>query len=157
MEGPDKQFSTRHPANAPTAPPGKQYITVGDLPESFMEDVLMHAFSDFSVALTRVRGEKAGTFMPLGTGVLVRKGDRHGVLTAHHCIHRCHPECELGIMGGDRLTIVLRGARGVRVESHEVLEHALARPQTDELGPDLTFIEVLAPQPLALIKAVGSF
>jgi hypothetical protein len=138
-------------------PPGKAYMTVGDLPESFMNDVLMRAFSDYSVALSRVRQEKADTFTPLGTGVLVRKGNRHGVLTAHHCLHACRPECELGVTGGDRLTLILRGDRGVQVESHEVVEHVLARPRTDEFGPDLTFIEVLAPERLASLKAIGSF
>src|SRR5260370_31274665 len=63
-------------------PPGKAYMTIGDLPESFMNDVLMRAFSDYSVALSIVRQEKAETFTPLGTCVLVRKRKRHGLLTA---------------------------------------------------------------------------
>jgi hypothetical protein len=37
------------------------------------------------------------------------------------------------------------------------MEHVLARPRTDEFGPDLTFIEVLAPDRLASLKAIGSF
>src|ERR1041385_2243565 len=79
-------------------PPNKEYMTVGDTPEAFTHGVLMRAFADYSVALGRVKNE---SFSPLGTGVLVRKGNRFGILTAHHCLHACSPEIRLGSDKGD--------------------------------------------------------
>jgi hypothetical protein len=61
------------------------------------------------------------------------------------------------VADGDVLTLVLCNGRGLRIEPQEVREHVLAAPQTDEYGPDLAFIEVLAPQRLDSIKAISSF
>lgn len=36
-------------------------------------------------------------------------------------------------------------------------EHSLAIPESDEFGPDLTFIEIFAGQELGLLKAIASF
>jgi hypothetical protein len=138
-------------------PPGKEYMTIGDTPEAFVHGTLMREFTPYSVALSRIREDKADAFSPLGTGVLVKKGNRFGILTAHHCLHACNPQVHLGIAGGDRLSLILCNGRGFKLESQEVQEHVLATPQTDEFGPDLTFIEVLALQRLSSLKAIGLF
>ena len=130
------------------APPGKEYITLADTPEAFLQELPPHPRVQpiLRRALSRIREEKADTFTPLGTGVLVTKSNRFGILTAHHCLHACSPQVRLGTAGGDRLSLILCNARGITLEPQEVQEHVLATPQTEEFGPDLTFIEVLAPQ-----------
>lgn len=144
----------RPTASKPSSKQKKVYTTVGDMPDSFRRDVLMRAFSDYSVALGRL---KDGKYSPLGTGVLVKKGNRHGILTAHHCLHACAPEVSLGSEQGDTLALVLSRGRPVHVKPIEAIEHVLAKPTTDEFGPDLTFIEILSIERLGTFKAIGSF
>lgn len=114
----------------------------------------MRAFSDYSVALGRL---KEGKYCPLGTGVLVKRGNRHGILTAHHCLHACTPEVSLGSEQGDSLALILNHGRLVHAKPIEAIEHVLAKPKTDEFGPDLTFIEILSVERLGTLKAIGSF
>jgi hypothetical protein len=132
-----------------------EYMTLGDLPESFNE-VLMRYFSYYSVALGRVRNEKAEEFRPLGSGVLVTKGNRFGILTARHCLHGGKPEVELGTNGRDTLYLIINRGRGVLIKPYEAIEHNLVDPKSEEFGPDLTFIEIFG-DALNTIRAVGSF
>lgn len=130
-----------------------EYTNV-ELPESFMRDVLMRAFSDYSVALAR---RIDGKYLPCGTGVLVQKGKRLGILTAYHCLHSCSPKVELGSKEGTVLWLCLNRGNPLIVNPDEVVEHPLAKQQADGSGPDLTFIEILSPNSLGWFKAFGSF
>ena len=80
-------------ATAVTIPPGYEYMTVGEMPKEFTHGVLMRAFTDYSVA---VGLERSGSYFPVGTGVLVRRGGHFGILTAYHCLYACSPEVRLG-------------------------------------------------------------
>ena len=124
------------------------------MPKEFTEGVLMRAFCDFSVALGRV---KDGRFSSFGSGVLVRRGKRYGILTAFHCLHSCSPPVELGSANGDELWLILPRGRTIRVRPEEVVEHPLAKPKSEEFGPDLSFIEILALNRLSSFTAIGSF
>lgn len=142
------------PAEGIPTPPTKIYMTAGEMPKAFTDEVLMKAFTDYSVALGRIRDGKPCW---LGSGVLVRKGKRHGILTAHHCLHACSPEVRLGSHDGDTLYLLLNRGRGVVVNPQEVVEHPLATPTNEEFGPDLTFIEILSVERLGTFQAVGTF
>lgn len=144
----------RTPPPGVIVPPGHIYVTVGDMPKAFTHDVLMKAFADYSVALARV---KDGKPCWLGSGVLVQKGRHFGILTAHHCLHACSPEVQLGSHGGDTMCFLLNRGRSVIVDSHELIEHELAKPTSDEFGPDLTFIEILSIERLGTFKAISTF
>lgn len=144
----------RTPPPNVTIPSGHIYMTVGDMPESYRQGVLLKAFADYSVALGRV---KDGKPVWLGSGVLVRKGKHFGILTAHHCLHACSPEVQLGSHSGDKMCFVVSPGRSIFAEPEELLEHELAVPKMDELGPDLTFIEILSPERLGTFKAAGTF
>jgi hypothetical protein len=150
---PESNIARTPPPNV-TVPPGHIYMTVGDMPESFTHGVLMKAFVDYSVALGRKKDNKISW---LGSGVLVRKGQHHGILTAHHCLHACSPEVQLGLHNGDTLCFLLNRGATVFVQPEELIEHQLAVPKEDEFGPDLTFIEILSPERLGTFKAVGTF
>jgi len=43
------------------------------------------------------------------------------------------------------------------VNAQEALEHPLAKPESEEFGPDLTFIEILSIERLGTFKAIGTF
>lgn len=129
-------------------------MTVGDMPKSFTHGVLKKAFSDYSVAISRIKDGKPSW---LGSGVLVRKGKHFGILTAHHCLHACSPEVQLGSHSGDKMCFLVNPGRSIFVKPEELLEHELVIPGVDEFGPDLTFIEILSPERLGTFKACGTF
>ena len=91
------------------------------------------------------------------TAGLVRKEKHYGILTAHHCLHACSPEVELGSFQGDAMHFLIYPGRSVLVQPQELMEHLLAVPKEDEFGPDLTFIEILSPERLGTFKAIGTF
>jgi hypothetical protein len=128
-----------------------EHLELADLPQ-LSEAVERGPFVDYSVGLCRVRDQKL-TF--LGSGVLVKKGGRWGILTAHHCLHV--PGVRLGPLECDELYLVLRLGHSVRVQPDEAIEHILVKPHSEEYGPDLTFIQILAVQRRASLEAIGSF
>jgi len=121
-----------------------------------MEETGM-TLADYSVALGYAKNGEIKKFKPIGSGVLVRKGNRYGLLTAHHCIHSPGPELHLGWFGGDALTLVIRRGRSVIVQSQDVNEIPLATPTSIEFGPDLAFLEFLSKPLIGSIKAISSF
>jgi hypothetical protein len=154
MEDANHDQTAQPPIAPEPSPPNKIYMTVGEMPKTFTHEVLMRAFSDYSVELGRA---KDGVYSTFGTGVLVRRAKRFGILTAYHCLHSCTPRVRLGSEDGDTLWLVLNRGRTVMVKPQEVLEHSLAKPQSEEFGPDLTFIEILSIERLGTFNAVGSF
>jgi len=113
---------------------------------------------DYSVALAFMKGGKVDGFRPLGSGVLVRRGHRFGILTARHCLHSPESnEVSLGSSGSDKLLLILRGGRGIQVNASEVFEHDISTPKTEQFGPDLAFVEILPGNRLDTFKAIGSF
>ena len=131
------------------------YFQIGSLPADF-QDVVMREFVPYSVALSRVVGDDAITFVPLGSGTVVRRNNRVGILTAHHCLHTSRPEVSIGPNGTDTLALVLRGGRSVILRPEEAFEHELARPRSNDYGPDLTFIEIAPGPRLESVLAYGS-
>src|SRR5205823_4899519 len=75
------------------------------------------------------------TLCRIGTGVLVQKGKRFGILTAHHCLHACSPAVQLGSHTGTTLWLCLNRGRAILVQPVEAVEHELAPPQSEEFGP----------------------
>ena len=132
-----------------------EYLKLADLPDYFNEELLRY-FSYYSVALGRVRNRKAEGFTPLGSGVLVQRKNRFGILTARHCLHACKPPVEIGPSGRDTLSLVVSRGRSVLVRPNEAIEHKLVDPKTEEFGPDLSFVEIFG-DALTTLKGVGSF
>ena len=114
-----------------------------------------YTLADFSVALGGF--EKANPKIPRfwGSGVLVQKGKRFGILTAHHCVHGDY-DLQFGF-GGDKLVLVLKRAQFVVLPPEILIKHALGIPNGIEMEPDLAFIEILPSPQLGHIKAVSSF
>jgi hypothetical protein len=131
-------------------------LTIKDVPPNFMSET-GHTLADYSVALGIWEEGQAKKFKPIGSGVLVRKGNRFGILTARHCLHKPGPEVRLGPTGRDVLCAVLQLGRSVLIQPQDVIEHPLVTPKSIEYGPDLAFIEVLPGGRLGSLKAIGSF
>jgi hypothetical protein len=131
-------------------------LTIKDVPRNFMSET-GQTLADYSVALgisQDIRGKK---FTPIGSGVLVRKGNRYGILTARHCVCKPGPDLQFGALGTDVLFLVLQRGRSVLIQPQEVVKHSLATPQSAEFGPDLAFLEILPGGSIGSIKAFGSF
>ncbi len=151
------------PGESSVAPPNPanpndgsvQYIRIGDLPQSFLDKV-MYEFTPYSIGLARVRDEMLETFTPIGSGALVKRGGRYGILTARHCTHACYPQLSIGSHGRDTLYVCLRNGRTAKLAPNILLESSTTTPECDEYGPDLTFIEILPSEQLQSLLAISS-
>jgi hypothetical protein len=135
--------------------PNSEYMRLGDLPDD-LTDILMREFVPYSVGVARVSESNPRKFQPLGSGTLVRKNDRFGVLTAQHCLAACSPRVRVGPDGTDSLLLVLRDGRGVQLPAADLWAHELGVPAAQEYGPDLAFLEIAPTQRLQTIRSIGS-
>lgn len=136
----------------------REYRQLGSLPPD-LQDTIMREFVPYSVALGRIVGQDASTFIPLGGGTICRKGQRVGILTAHHCLHACNPPVRVGPGGTDTLGLILRGGRTVVLNPEEAFELPLASPDGgayNEWGPDLSFIQIAPGSRVGSVLAYGS-
>jgi hypothetical protein len=82
----------------------------------------------------------------VGSGTLVRVGDRRGILTAYHVIHDVAPKFDFRAGSQDSLGLIILRERAHRFEIPlgvgliTVID--IAKPTVEELGPDLAFIEI---------------
>lgn len=118
--------------------------------------MVMQEFVPYSVAMARMREQDPATFVPLGTGTFVKKGDRIGILTARHCTHACVPRLNIGRNGTDSLLLVLRNGRSLIVPPHLIYEYPTTVSCNEEFGPDLTFLQILPSGLLQTILAISS-
>lgn len=131
-------------------------LTIKDVPRDFMSET-GHTLADYSVALGIWEEGNVKKFRPIGSGVLVQKGNRFGILTARHCLHIPGPEVRLGPTGKDVLCLVLQRGRSVLLQPQDVTEHPLVTPKSVEYGPDLAFIEILPGGRLSSLNGISSF
>jgi hypothetical protein len=119
---------------------------------AFMEQV-GYELADYSVALGYFANATAIRPRIYGSGVLVRKGLRHGILTAAHCVD----DLRLGIIYGDRLCLTLKRSNWSIVPPEVIRKHVLAQPKPNHYEPDLAFLEILPSPQLSSIKSKSSF
>lgn len=131
-------------------------VILRDIPRSVDLDIV-NILVSYSVAICRIRDNNPSTFTPLGSGTFVVRNGMYGILTAHHCLHECSPEIRIGEQGRDTLLLALTRERCLLIDPIEMKEHQLAIPDSAELGPDLTFIEIFPGQYLDFLKAIVSF
>jgi hypothetical protein len=138
-----------------TTPMNVESFKLGALPPEF-SNVLMREFIPYSVGIGRVIDNDASTFTSVGTGTLVRKQGRIGILTAYHCAHSHSPPISFGPNSTHTLTVTLRGGSCVMLGPEEYFEYPLARPSSEEYGPDLTFLQIVPGSKLQSICAISS-
>jgi len=131
-------------------------LILKDVPKS-VDFKISKALVDYSVAVCRVCGNNTNTFTALGSGTFVIRDGMHGILTAYHCLHACTPALSIGANGQDTLLLMVTRSRCVIIGPNDARERPLAIPQSDEFGPDLTFIEIFSGPKLDLLKAIVSF
>ncbi len=131
-------------------------VNLNDVPRS-VDSEIAKALMHYSVAVCRVRGNDENTFRALGSGTFVVRDGMHGILTAHHCLHKCNPEIRIGRAGKDTLLLFVTRSRSVILDPEDTREHPLAIPQSDESGPDLTFVEILPGPKLDWLNGIVSF
>jgi len=134
-----------------------EYLTFANLPTDFQEQT-GYALADYSLAIGRVTQEKPLRFKVFGSGVLVRRGNRFGVLTAHHCLNSAGgPDFRFGSIDGDKLMLVLKRVNCAVLPPEILVQHNLGIPSTVGGEPDLAFVEILNSPELGSLKAVSSF
>lgn len=131
-------------------------LNLKDVPRS-VDYEISKTLIDYSVAVCRVRGDNTNTFAPLGSGTFVVRDGMYGILTAHHCLHACNPEVRIGAQGKDTLLLLVTRGRIVILDPEDTTERPLAIPESEEFGPDLTFVEIPSGPKLGLLKAIVSF
>jgi hypothetical protein len=131
-------------------------LILKDVPRS-VDIEINKTLLDYSLAVCRVRGNNPNTFTPLGSGTFVIRNRMHGILIAHHCLHACNPAVVIGAQGKDTLLLMVTRGRCVILDPNDVKERSLAIPDSDEFGPDLTFVEIFSGPKLDLLKAIVSF
>ena len=131
-------------------------MNLKDIPRS-VDLEIVSALINYSVAICRVRDDNPNTFTPLGSGTFVIRNGLYGVLTAYHCLHACAPEVSIGAQGKDKLLLMVTRSRCITLDPTVVREHTSAIPESDEFGPDLTFLEILSGPELGWLKAIVSF
>jgi hypothetical protein len=135
-----------------------EVVEYSEVPLIFMEET-GYTLADYSVGLGYYDDEKATIPQIFGSGVFVTRGNRFGILTAHHCIHPPGPNLNLGNFGGHRLALITKaaGKRYVIVPPEIVQKHALGVPDDETNEPDLAFIEISQCPFLDSLKAMVSF
>jgi hypothetical protein len=152
---PAKKPAKRKNLSAKIKAKKSNYLKFADVPRDFMEET-GYTLADYSVALGFSVNENATKFEIYASGVLVRKGNRFGILTAHHCVHKPAPEFRFGSFDGDKLLLVLKRNNFIVLPPEILVKHALAIPKANK-EPDLAFVEILPSPQLGSIKAIGSF
>lgn len=132
-----------------------------DVPDAFHIEV-SRTLSPYCVALARMTGGDGETFQVFGSGTLVVRDGKYGILTAHHCLHsrKLSRKVTVGQLGTDRLFFISKNGRTMSAAQFELTEEPLAPPKNEadeEAGPDLTFIRLHPGPALSWLKAVGSF
>jgi len=127
-----------------------EYLRLGDLPKEFQEG-LMREFVPYSVGIGRVSSRNKHLLKTAGSGTLVSKGGRFGILTARHCAR----ELRRGSTEQDLIAVVLHN-RAVYLPPDSVFEHKLTTPSSEEYGPDLDFLEIAPCEQRRTLLAIAS-
>lgn len=116
---------------------------------------LVREIGNYSVALARMSGNDPATFQILGSGTCVRRGQYHGILTAHHVLHAQNRPVRLGVEGPDRIFFLGKNGHVPVQPQQALVEQPLGVPEGDgDFGPDLTFIPLPTDSSL---RGTGSF
>ena len=98
----------------------------------------------------------------IGSGTLVRVGDRRGILTAYHVVHDARPKLDVRAGSSDLLGLIILAHEHVHrfelplgVGVMTVVD--IAKPTLEALGPDLTFLEIKPPHHLEQLLASKDF
>jgi len=94
----------------------------------------------------------------LGSGTLIKCGNRFGILTAHHVVHRSRPPLDLSASSSQELKLVImERVHDFNVPVKYLNEIEVGVPVSDEGGPDLTFLELPSIDKIGSLKAIKSF
>jgi hypothetical protein len=113
----------------------QQTISFGAMPLHLF-DTAKQVIASFSTVLVR-KGDIAGS------ATYVKCGDKHGILTAHHVAYQSSPPFDFGPNSSDRLGFGVAGTpHAFEIEMQHMIPHVIGKPDCDEFGPDLLFIEI---------------
>ena len=134
-----------------------------DIPIDFLQSA-MRDFFDYSVVLFDYDERSAdnsrpipGSVRSLGSGTLVKCGDRHGILTAYHVIHGHSPAVRTGTKADRTLGLIVSATEHLRIPLRNLYEIPIGVPQPESDGPDMSLLVIPSITELATLKAKKSF
>lgn len=129
---------------------GRIPIPIGKMPAEFL-DSNIRPIGQFCVSLLH---ESALA----GSGTLVQCGDKYGILTAHHVVHKGKRPFDFRYGANDVIGLVISDTPHEFVLPLKLLVcHDIGVPVSDEQGPDLVFLEIPPGEKLGSLKARKSF
>jgi hypothetical protein len=98
----------------------------------------------------------------IGSGTLVRVGDRRGILTAYHVVHDARPKLEFHAGSSDVLGMLMLPHEQVHrfeipLGKGVMTVVNIAKPTVEEFGPDLAFVEIKPSHHLDQLHACKDF
>lgn len=127
------------------------HFTLEDLPQEFQLEA-MNCFKIYTVPLLRFEPSDPQTIQSIGCATLIQCAGRMGMLTAWHVLHATHPPVPIGQDTDHILGLIVSGKDILRFPCRYLIEQPIAKPHSDEHGPDLTFIEIPTMPQLATLK-----
>ncbi|MDI6785018.1 MAG: hypothetical protein QME64_13110 [bacterium] len=94
----------------------------------------------------------------IGSGTLIRWGDKYGILTAYHVPHnKAHP-FNFAPHSGDELGLLIDSREHfIGIPMYYLICHDIAVPKSPARGPDLAVLELLLGNELSMLKAKKTF
>lgn len=123
---------------------------LGEMPPEFLE-ANIQPILQFCVTLLHASSLA-------GSGTLVQCGEKHGILTAHHVVHKGEYPFDFRYASDDFIGLLFED------KPHEfglplkyLVCHDIGIPVSDNEGPDLVFLEIPPSEKLGTLKAKKSF
>ncbi len=132
-------------------------IPTSEIPGS-LADSIRREVGPYSIALGCYLDSKNEGFRAIGSGTLVQRGEKKGILTAFHCLSNSQSrDISLGKDGTDSIVVMGHRNNTRVIPPQNMKVHALAKPQVEGEGPDLCFIEILPSPSLKSVEMFASF
>ena len=121
-------------------------LPILQIPQDFLLSATTE-FLNYAVALYVYRDEglhlprpEPGTVRLVGSGTLIACGGHHGILIAHHVIHRSSPHLKFGVNAEDTLALVVSAKEHLRLPMRNLYEIPIGVPEDEVSGPDMSMI-----------------
>lgn len=128
-------------------------LRLGDTPDALLQAATAR-LHPYSTALFRVESSDRLPFdaRHIGSGTFLSVGAKYGVLTAYHVSAALAGPCQLGLSAAREAE-----EQHMRIPKTSIEIVEVARPRTEEMGPDLSFVVLADAEDVGTIRASRSF
>jgi hypothetical protein len=134
----------------------EQKVLLSKVQHEFLSEV-MQLLNPYTTVLTHFSPNDPNSVQQIGSGTFIRAKERYGILTAYHVLHSVRPKVTFGLGVNEVLGVAASDKDLLWLPCQYLNEISIAKPSSEEFGPDLTFIEIPISNELATLKAKKSF